>query len=246
MSSIFENLEKNYLSMPIFTPKFNWWLNFFFAFWVENWIFACLEHFLPGWTNLWLYYLAIFMPEVSKTGDNSIFACHVEPCVGYNHAAPALSPQPMLYAFAPCLVVAATCATHPSLNKFIPQPPISRCDALSRHRLHSAVVVMRRSRTASCRAGLTVNRVLLGQSTWDATWDACIPGAPKVNFGWKLAPFIVGLVNHSPARNKKTTTALRLHSTQWLLGVDYTEPTTLSLADYLQLINVLLFDSEIK
>jgi len=29
----------------------------------------------------------------------------------------------------------------------------------------SAVVVMRRSRTASCRAGLTVNRVLLGQST---------------------------------------------------------------------------------
>jgi len=29
----------------------------------------------------------------------------------------------------------------------------------------SAVVVMRRSRTASCRAGLTVNRVLLDQST---------------------------------------------------------------------------------
>jgi len=29
----------------------------------------------------------------------------------------------------------------------------------------SAVVVMRRSRTASCRASLTVNRVLLGQST---------------------------------------------------------------------------------
>jgi len=29
----------------------------------------------------------------------------------------------------------------------------------------SAVVVMRRSRTASCQADLTVNRVLLGQST---------------------------------------------------------------------------------
>jgi len=37
----------------------------------------------------------------------------------------------------------------------------------------SAVVVMQRSRTASCWAGQTVNRVLLGQSTWDATWDAC-------------------------------------------------------------------------
>jgi len=35
----------------------------------------------------------------------------------------------------------------------------------------SAVVVMRRGRTASCRVALTVNRVLLGQSTWDATWD---------------------------------------------------------------------------
>jgi len=32
------------------------------------------------------------------------------------------------------------------------------------------VVVMRRGRTASCRAGQTVNRVLLGQSTWDATY----------------------------------------------------------------------------
>jgi len=36
-----------------------------------------------------------------------------------------------------------------------------------------AVVVMRRSSTASCQAGLTVNRVLLGQSTWNATSDAC-------------------------------------------------------------------------
>jgi len=39
--------------------------------------------------------------------------------------------------------------------------------------INSAVVVMRRGRTASCRAGFTINRVLLGQSTWDATWDAC-------------------------------------------------------------------------
>jgi len=36
----------------------------------------------------------------------------------------------------------------------------------------SAVVVMWRSRTASCRAGLTVKRVLLGQSTWDPTSGA--------------------------------------------------------------------------
>jgi len=36
----------------------------------------------------------------------------------------------------------------------------------------SAVDVMRRGRTASWLAGLTVNRVLLGQSTWDAKWDA--------------------------------------------------------------------------
>jgi len=32
--------------------------------------------------------------------------------------------------------------------------------------------------------------------------------AVKVNFGWKLGPFIMASVNHSPARNKKTTTAL--------------------------------------
>jgi len=38
--------------------------------------------------------------------------------------------------------------------------------------IRSAVVVMRRSRTASCHAGLTDNKGLLGQSTWDATWDA--------------------------------------------------------------------------
>jgi len=36
----------------------------------------------------------------------------------------------------------------------------------------STVVVMRRSRTPSCQAVLTVKRVLLGQSTWDASWDA--------------------------------------------------------------------------
>jgi len=39
--------------------------------------------------------------------------------------------------------------------------------------ISNAVVLMRRSRTASCHACLTVNGVLLGQSTWDATWDAC-------------------------------------------------------------------------
>jgi len=33
-------------------------------------------------------------------------------------------------------------------------------------------------------------------------------GAAKVNFGWKLGPFIMASVNQSPARNKKTTTAL--------------------------------------
>jgi len=33
-------------------------------------------------------------------------------------------------------------------------------------------------------------------------------GAAKVNFGWKLGPFIMAPVNHSPARNKNTTTAL--------------------------------------
>jgi len=62
----------------------------------------------------------------------------------------------------------------------------------------SDVVVMRRSWTTSCRAGLTVHRVLLGLSTWDATWDAVayswghqsqlwveIVMGP-VNFGWKL------------------------------------------------------------
>jgi len=32
--------------------------------------------------------------------------------------------------------------------------------------------------------------------------------AAKVNFGWKLGPFIMAPVNHSPARNKKTTAAL--------------------------------------
>jgi len=32
--------------------------------------------------------------------------------------------------------------------------------------------------------------------------------AAKVNFGWKLGPFILAPVNHSPARIKKTTTAL--------------------------------------
>jgi len=37
-----------------------------------------------------------------------------------------------------------------------------------------------------------------------------IVGAAKVNFGWKLGPFIMAPVNHSPARNKKTTTALGL------------------------------------
>jgi len=49
----------------------------------------------------------------------------------------------------------------------------------------SAEVVMRRGRTASCRAGLTFNRVLLGQSTWDATWDAVAYslGRPKSTLG---------------------------------------------------------------
>jgi len=37
-----------------------------------------------------------------------------------------------------------------------------------------------------------------------------IVGAAKVNFGWKLGPFILATVNHSPVRNKKTTTALDL------------------------------------
>jgi len=72
----------------------------------------------------------------------------------------------------------------------------------------SAVVVMRRSSTASCRGGLTVNRVLLGQSTWDAC-SLYIVKADKVNFWWKLGPFIMAPVNHGPARNKKTTTALK-------------------------------------
>jgi len=35
-----------------------------------------------------------------------------------------------------------------------------------------------------------------------------IVGAAKVSFGWKLGPFILAPVNHSPARNKYTTTAL--------------------------------------
>jgi len=70
------------------------------------------------------------------------------------------------------------------------------------------VVVMRRSRTASCRAGLTVNRVLLGQWTWDATWDVVAyyswgqQSQLGFNFGWKLGPFILAPVDHSPARNK--------------------------------------------
>jgi len=33
-------------------------------------------------------------------------------------------------------------------------------------------------------------------------------GAAKVIFGWKLWQYILAYVNHSPARNKKTTTAL--------------------------------------
>jgi len=35
-----------------------------------------------------------------------------------------------------------------------------------------------------------------------------IVGASKVNFGWKLGPFITAPVNHSPARNTETTTTL--------------------------------------
>jgi len=30
-------------------------------------------------------------------------------------------------------------------------------------------------------------------------------GAVKVNFGWKLGPFILASVNHNPARNKRAT-----------------------------------------
>jgi len=37
--------------------------------------------------------------------------------------------------------------------------------AIDMYNRASAVVVMRRGKTASCRAGLTTNRVLLGQST---------------------------------------------------------------------------------
>jgi len=64
-----------------------------------------------------------------------------------------------------------------------PTGPTTICITLV---IHSAVVVMQRSRTASC-------------------------GATKVNFGWKLGPFIMAPVNHSPARNQKTTTALVIH-----------------------------------
>jgi len=35
-----------------------------------------------------------------------------------------------------------------------------------------------------------------------------IVGAAKVNFGWKLGPFMMTPVNHSLVRNKKTPTAL--------------------------------------
>jgi len=66
----------------------------------------------------------------------------------------------------------------------------------------SDVVVMRHSRTAY-RAGLTVNRVLLGQSTWDATWDAVdYSWGRQSQFGWKLGPFIMASVNPSPAKKK--------------------------------------------
>jgi len=45
---------------------------------------------------------------------------------------------------------------------------------------------------------LTVNRVLLGQSPWDATWDAvAYSWGRKVNFEWKLGLFIMTSVNHT-------------------------------------------------
>jgi len=71
--------------------------------------------------------------------------------------------------------------------------------------IDSAVVVMRRSRTASCRAGLCVNRVLLGANQHKTQQDAVAYGfgPPKANFGWELGPFIMALVNHSPASKKE-------------------------------------------
>jgi len=48
----------------------------------------------------------------------------------------------------------------------------------------SAVVVMRRSRTPSCQAGLTFNRVLLGQSTRDAIRDAVAYSWGRQNQLW--------------------------------------------------------------
>jgi len=42
------------------------------------------------------------------------------------------------------------------------------------------------------------------------TWRSLRRNATEVNFGWKLGPFIMARVNHSPAGNKKTTTALSI------------------------------------
>jgi len=68
---------------------------------------------------------------------------------------------------------------------------------------------MRRSRTTSFSDGLTVNRVLLGQSTLDATRDAvAYSWGRQIQLWVEMGPFIMAAVNHSPARNKKTTTAL--------------------------------------
>jgi len=47
-----------------------------------------------------------------------------------------------------------------------------------------------------------------------------IVGAAKVNSGWKLGPFIMAPVNHSPARNKKTTTALPGGYDQWRIQAE--------------------------
>jgi len=53
-------------------------------------------------------------------------------------------------------------------------------------------------------------------------------GATKVNFGWKLGPFIIAPVNHSPASNKMTTTAL------------LTGELILFVSNYILLLNALL------
>jgi len=74
----------------------------------------------------------------------------------------------------------------------------------------SSVVVMRRGNEASCRACLTVNRVLLGAGQHETQQDAGPYNLGRQNqtSGENYGPFIMAPVNQSPASNKKITIAL--------------------------------------